>query len=30
MWYWIGAIGVVSTIAMLLYDRLVARRPRLA
>ena len=30
MWYWIGAIGVVSTIAMLLYDRLVARRPRTA
>ncbi len=27
MWYWVGAIGVVSTIGMLLYDRLVVRRP---
>ncbi len=26
MWYVVGAVGVVSTIAMLLYDRLVARR----
>lgn len=24
MWYWVGAIGVVSTALMLLYDRLVA------
>ena len=28
MWYWVGAIGVVSTIGMLLYDRLVVRRAR--
>jgi dipeptide/tripeptide permease len=28
MWYWVGAIGVASTIGMLLYDRLVARRVR--
>ncbi len=27
MWYWVGAIGVVSTLAMLAYDRLVVRRP---
>ena len=27
MWYWVGAIGVVSTLGMLLYDRLVVRRP---
>src|SRR6185503_4841770 len=26
MWYWVGLIGIVSTIAMILYDRLVARR----
>ncbi len=26
MWYWVGAIGVVSTVAMIAYDRLVARR----
>jgi dipeptide/tripeptide permease len=26
MWYWIGAIGVISTLAMILYDRLVVRR----
>jgi dipeptide/tripeptide permease len=28
MWYWVGAIGVVSTVLMLAYDRLVARRVR--
>jgi dipeptide/tripeptide permease len=27
MWYWVGAIGVVSTLAMIAYDRLVVRRP---
>jgi hypothetical protein len=27
MWFWVGAIGVVSTVLMLAYDRLVARRP---
>jgi proton-dependent oligopeptide transporter, POT family len=27
MWYVVGAIGVVSTILMVLYDRLVVRRP---
>ncbi len=27
MWYWVGAIGVVSTILMLIYDRTIARRP---
>jgi POT family proton-dependent oligopeptide transporter len=26
MWYWVGAIGVVSTIGMIVYDRLVVRR----
>ena len=26
MWFWIGAIGVVSTLAMLAYDRLVVKR----
>ncbi len=26
MWYWVGAIGLVSTVAMLLYDRLVVQR----
>jgi POT family proton-dependent oligopeptide transporter len=26
MWFWVGAIGVVATAGMLLYDRLVARR----
>jgi dipeptide/tripeptide permease len=26
MWYWVGAIGVVSTALMLAYDRLVAKR----
>ena len=26
MWYWVGAIGVVSTVAMLIYDRTVVRR----
>lgn len=26
MWYWVGAIGVVSTIGMIAYDRLVVRR----
>ncbi len=26
MWYWVGAIGVVSTVLMFLYDRTVARR----
>jgi proton-dependent oligopeptide transporter, POT family len=30
MWYWVGAIGVVSTILMVLYDRLVVRRTKLA
>ncbi len=29
MWYWVGLIGIVSTISMILYDRLVARRPKL-
>lgn len=28
MWFWVGGIGVVSTIGMLAYDRLVARRAR--
>ncbi len=28
LWYWVGAIGVASTLGMLLYDRLVARRLR--
>jgi dipeptide/tripeptide permease len=28
MWYWVGAIGVVATLAMLAYDRLLVRRPR--
>ena len=27
MWYVVGAIGVVSTVLMIAYDRLVARRP---
>jgi dipeptide/tripeptide permease len=27
MWYWVGAIGVVSTVLMVAYDRLVVRRP---
>jgi dipeptide/tripeptide permease len=26
MWYWVGAIGVASTIGMIAYDRLVVRR----
>jgi dipeptide/tripeptide permease len=26
MWFWVGAIGVVSTLAMLAYDRLVVKR----
>jgi MFS family permease len=26
MWFWIGAIGIVSTLAMLAYDRLVVKR----
>jgi len=26
MWHWVGAIGVVSTVAMIAYDRLVVRR----
>jgi dipeptide/tripeptide permease len=26
MWYWVGLIGIVSTIAMIIYDRLVTRR----
>jgi len=26
MWYWVGAIGVASTVLMIAYDRLVARR----
>jgi MFS family permease len=26
MWYWVGAIGVVSTVLMIAYDRLVVRR----
>ena len=26
MWYWVGAIGVASTLAMIAYDRLVVRR----
>jgi POT family proton-dependent oligopeptide transporter len=26
MWYWVGAIGVVSTVAMIAYDRMVVRR----
>jgi dipeptide/tripeptide permease len=28
MWYWVGGIGVVSTVLMILYDRLVVRRAR--
>ena len=27
MWFWVGGIGIVATILMLAYDRLVARRP---
>lgn len=27
MWYWVGAIGAASTVGMVLYDRLVVRRP---
>jgi MFS family permease len=27
MWYWVGAIGLLSTILMIAYDRLVVRRP---
>jgi POT family proton-dependent oligopeptide transporter len=30
MWYWIGAIGVVSTLAMLIYDRAVTRQAKAA
>jgi dipeptide/tripeptide permease len=30
MWYWVGAIGVVCTILMLAYDRLVVRRAKAA
>jgi len=26
MWFWVGAIGVASTLGMILYDRLVVRR----
>lgn len=26
MWFWVGAIGIASTVGMVLYDRLVARR----
>jgi hypothetical protein len=26
MWFWVGGIGVVSTIAMIAYDRLIVRR----
>ncbi|MGA9116732.1 MAG: MFS transporter [Bacteroidota bacterium] len=26
MWYWVGLIGVVSTVLMILYDRLLVRR----
>ena len=26
MWLWVGSYGVVATVLMLLYDRLVARR----
>ena len=26
MWYWVGGIGVISTLLMILYDRLVVRR----
>ena len=26
MWYWVGMIGIVSTVLMILYDRFVARR----
>ncbi|MEO7795274.1 MAG: MFS transporter [Thermoanaerobaculia bacterium] len=28
MWFWVGGIGVVSTLAMLTYDRLVVKRSR--
>ena len=28
MWYWVGGMGVVSTVLMVVYDRLVVRRPR--
>ncbi len=28
MWYWVGMIGIASTVLMILYDRLVARRIR--
>ncbi len=28
MWYWVGLIGIVSTLALIVYDRLVARRPK--
>jgi proton-dependent oligopeptide transporter, POT family len=28
MWYWVGGIGIVSTLAMLAYDRLVVKRAR--
>lgn len=27
MWYWVGLIGIVSTILMLVYDRFAGRRP---
>lgn len=26
MWFWVGGIGVISTVGMILYDRLVTRR----
>jgi hypothetical protein len=26
MWFWVGGIGVASTLAMLAYDRLVVKR----
>ena len=28
MWYWVGGMGVVSTVLMVAYDRLVVRRQR--
>jgi MFS family permease len=30
MWYWVGAIGVLSTVLMIAYDRLIVRRAKAA
>ena len=30
MWYWLGGIGIVTTLAMVVYDRLVVRRAAVA